>query len=170
MITELNNWFNLAATAVDQRIKQESLAEPKHEQHRDIIGLMLREMKSGDRLTREEILSNSILIVAAGGETTSTCLSATIYHLCKTPRVMRTLTTEIRQTFGSNTDITLKALMNLPYLNATIDESLRIFPVAGIIAPRMTPAEGHVIDGKVVPGRVWSTPPPAPPPRARWIV
>jgi len=117
----------------------------------DIVGLMLREMKGGDVLSRPEITSNSILIVGGGAETTSTCLSATTYHLCTTPHVMQKLKGEVRGTFATPEEITLKATGNLPYLKAVIDESLRIFPVASYITPRRTPKGGHVIDGEVVP-------------------
>jgi len=163
MIAERENWFNQATTAVNQRLKREQDESQKLEagnlagdqkKQRDIVGLMLREMKGGERLTEAEVTANSILIVGGGAETTSTCLSATLYHLCKTPRVMQKLREQVRQTFDSSKDITIKACANMPYLKATIDESLRIFPVASYITPRVTPKGGHTIAGEVVPGGV----------------
>lgn len=153
-------FFNLATGAVDRRLAREKgdddteagVVEDSGRKRSDIIGLMLREMKGWDRLNDKEITANSILIVGGGAETTSTCLTATLYHLCKTPRVLRKLTDEIRQTFKTSADITVKGVNNLPYLKATIDESLRIFPVASFITPRMTPKQGHVIDGQMIPG------------------
>lgn len=145
-----------AVTAVNQRLAREKddTLEQSQKPTRDIVGLMLREMKGGDRLTEPEITSNAILVVGGGAETTSTCLSATMLHLCKTPRVMQKLCDELRQTFATKEEITLKAIGNLPYLKAVIDESLRIFPVASFITPRMTPKDGHVIDGQMIPGGV----------------
>jgi len=164
MIAARENFFNTAATAVNQRLKREQDEESKVEagdyggdqkkQQRDIVGLMLREMKGRDKLTEPEIMANSILIVGGGAETTSTCLSATLYHLCKTPRVMKKLREEIRSTFATSEDITIKACANMSYLKAAIDESLRIFPVASYITPRVTPGEGHTIDGEVIPAGV----------------
>ena len=150
-------FLNTAQTAVNQRLAVEKDEEAKLERQGkrpDIVGLMLREMKGRERLTDAEITSNSILIVGGGAETTSTCLSATMYHLCKTPGVMKKLAEEIRSTFTRSEDITIRAVANLPYLKATIDESLRIFPVASYITPRLTPKEGHVIDGEAIPGGV----------------
>lgn len=150
-------FLNTAQTAVNQRLARERDADATSElkgKRPDIVGLMLREMKGQERLTDAEITSNSILIVGGGAETTSTCLSGTMYHLCKTPRVMRKLAEEIRSTFARSEDITIRAVANLPYLKATIDESLRIFPVASYITPRVTPEGGHVIDGELVPGGV----------------
>ena len=149
------NFFNTAATAVSQRLKREDEDQSVSASSRpDIVGLMLREMKGGDRLSQAEITSNSILIVGGGAETTSTCLSSLFYHLCKTPRVMERLRYEIRQAFATNEAITIKATRELPYLCATIDEALRIFPVASYITPRVTPKEGHSINGQHVPGKV----------------
>lgn len=122
---------------------------------------MLRDLK-GEKLTRPEITANAVLIVAGGSETTSTCLSAAIYHLCKTPRVLQKLKEDVRRTFLNSEDITLRATANMPYLKATIDESLRIFPVASYIAPRVTPKGGHVIDGELVPEGVGRRLYPAP--------
>lgn len=154
-----NEFFNTAKSAVDKRLAREkegAMEGTSGDGHKkpDIIGLMLREMKGGDRLSEPEILSNSILVVGGGAETTSTCLSATFYHLCKAANAMQRLKDEIRGTFAAAEDITLKAVADLPYLKATIDEALRIFPVASYITPRMTPKEGHVIDGEFIPRNV----------------
>ena len=155
MIDARDNFFNTATTAINQRLAREKeeivMPEPVK---KDIVGLMLREMKGGEKLREAEVTSNSVLIVGGGAETTSTCLSATIYHLCKTPRVMQKLRDEIRMTFAKSEEVTLKAVANMPYLRATIDESLRIFPVASYITPRITPKGGHVVDGEVIPGGV----------------
>ena len=150
-------FLDTAQSAVNQRLASERDEDSKallQGKRPDIVGLMLREMKGQDRLSDAEITSNSILIVGGGAETTSTCLSATMYHLCKTPRVIKKLAEEIRSTFARSEDITIRAVANLPYLKATIDESLRIFPVASYITPRVTPDGGHVIDGEVVPSGV----------------
>lgn len=168
MIEERENFLNTATMAVKQRLAREENEAEKGEligdekergkKRPDIVGLMLREMKGGERLTEPEVTANSVLIVGGGAETTSTCLSATLYHLCKTPRVMQKLQDEIRQTFATSEDITIKATANLPYLKATIDESLRIFPVASYITPRMIPKGGHVIDGEMIPEGVSACP------------
>ncbi|EXJ66579.1 uncharacterized protein A1O5_10249 [Cladophialophora psammophila CBS 110553] len=157
-LEERDNFFNAATTAIEQRLDRDEQQntdgnkEIQAKKRPDIVGLMMREMKDGNRLTHEEVTANSVLIVGGGAETTSTCLSATFYHLCKTPRVMKKLQHEIRRSFASSREITIRATSNLPYLKATVDESLRIFPVASYITPRTTPKGGHLIAGEVVPG------------------
>lgn len=158
MKDDAQGFFDTATGAIRKRLAVEQMdSEAEADQgsgkkHLDIVGLMLREMKGGDKLTEPEITANSILIIGGGAETTSTCLSATMYHLCKTPHAMQKLKEVVRSTFASSEDITLKAVAELPYLKAVIDESLRIFSVASYITPRMTPREGHVIDGEHIPG------------------
>lgn len=148
MIEERDSFLDLAKTAISTRLSREkeepvepAIGSDGRKKRPDIVGLMLREMKGGEKLSEGEILANSVLIVGGGAETTSTCLSATFYHLCKTPQAMTKLKNEIRRTFSSIEEITVKATANLPYLKATIDESLRIFPVASYITPRVTPRQ-----------------------------
>lgn len=111
-------------------------------------------MKGKEKMTEPEIIGNSILIVGGGAETTSSLLSSTLYHLCRTPRVLRKLKEEVRDVFKKNEEITLEATRKMTYLQAVIDEGLRIFPVASYITPRVTPREGHKIAGEWVPGNV----------------
>ncbi len=158
-LDERDNFFNEAVGAVNKRLAREKAVktsddESQSKKRPDIVGLMLREMKDGNRLTDQEITANSILIVGGGAETTSSCLSGTFCHLLKTPRVLKKLQDEIRTSFTSAEDITIRATSHLPYLKATVDEALRIFPIASYITPRMTPKEGHVIAGEHIPGGV----------------
>lgn len=120
----------------------------------DFIGLMLREMKGREGLSELEIIANSTLLVAGGSETTSSCLTGMLYYLCKTPRVMKKLREEIRRTFATSEEITLRATTAMPYLAATVEEALRIFPIASYITPRVTHAGGHTIAGEWIPGNV----------------
>lgn len=152
MRDERDSFIRTATTAIDERLAREDDGDVKSGKP-DIVGLMLREMK-GETLSKPEITSNSVLIVGGGAETTSTNLSSTIYHLCTTPRVMQKLKEQIRSDFKSSDEITLRATAAMPYLKATVDEALRIFPVASFITPRVTPKEGHVIDGEMIPGNV----------------
>lgn len=58
---------------------------------------------------------------------------------------------EIRSTFSSEGEIKLQKVNDLPYLNACIDEGLRIFPPAPIGFLRAIQPEGDVIDGHSIP-------------------
>lgn len=70
---------------------------------------------------------------------------------------MERLASEIRDAVKDEGDITIDKLQDLAYLNACIEEGLRLFPPTPGAPPRVTPA-GHptIIDGFVVPQRVSS--------------
>ncbi|KAF9476613.1 cytochrome P450 [Pholiota conissans] len=84
------------------------------------------------------IISNVLLAIVAGADTTATVLSVAIYFLLKTPGAYKRVQNEVDEAFDEqalpnmlsskvsrpHSDI----LGRLPYLNAVINESLRLFP------------------------------------------
>ncbi|KAK0366314.1 hypothetical protein LTR59_001306 [Friedmanniomyces endolithicus] len=79
-------------------------------------------------LSMEEMVSNSVLMISAGSETTATMLSATTFQLLKNPAVMQKLKDEIRGRWTSYSDITLEEVNKAPYLLAVLSEGLRYQP------------------------------------------
>lgn len=78
-------------------------------------------------------------------------LSGCIYYLCKTPKILAKLVDEIRQAFSVDTDITFTTSARLPYLNAVIEESLRMYPPLVMGLPRIVAYGGGFVDGHFVP-------------------
>jgi len=67
----------------------------------------------------------------AGSETTSSTLTLILLLLVNSPAELRTLIAEIDAAFCSPEDvITFEAMQNLPYLNAVINEGMRVMPIA----------------------------------------
>ncbi len=64
------------------------------------------------------------------------------------------LVTEIRGAFKSHKDISWNGAKDLPYLEACINEALRMFPPVPGNLNRVVPSEGALIDGKWVAGEV----------------
>lgn len=95
----------------------------------------------------------------AGGETVATFLTATTYYLCKTPGALQKLKAEIRDRFQSYEEIDASAALQLPYLQAVINEGLRIFPPGSQGFPRTSP--GAYVDGFWVPAGVIIPIPPS---------
>ena len=87
----------------------------------------------------------------AGSETTASSLAALINNLLRHPRVYAKLKQEIRTTFSSEDEIKLSVANSLTYLNACIEENLRIFPPAPIGFLRAIQQGGDIIDGYQVP-------------------
>jgi cytochrome P450 len=72
--------------------------------------------------------------------------------LMRTPRAYQRLTTEIRTTFKSVTDINFLDLQAMPYMQACIEEGLRIFPSIPTGLTRTVPKSGDTIAGEWIAG------------------
>lgn len=96
------------------------------------------------------ILSNNSLIVA-GSETSATLLSGCIFYLCTAPHVMSRLVAEIRSTLKQDSDMTFRAVEDLKYMNAVIQESLRIYPPFVTSLSRVVPQGGAFVNGHFLP-------------------
>ncbi|XP_029012836.1 cytochrome P450 3A27-like [Betta splendens] len=81
-------------------------------------------------LTDHEILSQAMLFIFAGFETTSSSLSYLAYNLATHPDVQETLQKEIDATIPGKGRPSYEALMQMEYLDMVVNESLRLYPVA----------------------------------------
>ncbi|KAL4993171.1 cytochrome P450 [Aspergillus recurvatus] len=144
--------FQNCIERVDRRLAKKD-ARP------DIWGLILkREVDSKDkgraRLTVEEMYTNSQIFMIAGTETTATLLAGLTYYLLTNPDKLAILRNEISTAFpAGDGEMTISRLAALPYLNACIEEGLRVYPPVPVGLPRLVPAEGKMINGELVPGK-----------------
>lgn len=100
---------------------------------------MQNNSKANYRLTREDIISNIFVFMAAEYATTSTALAYATYALARYSEVQKKLQAEIDQlSLGDNKNFneeTIKYLdydivTQMPYMNMFISEVLRMFPIA----------------------------------------
>ncbi|KAA6416221.1 MAG: Cytochrome E- group I [Lasallia pustulata] len=146
--------FKLTAEKVDKRLAMKT-------ERPDIISFALRNgMREGHGLlasesektmSRAEMHSNAYVMIAAGSEEPATHLSGCMYYLLVHPQSLNRLTHEIRATFASETDITMSAVANLPFLAAVIEESFRIYSPFVTSLTRVVPKGGDTIAGEYVP-------------------
>lgn len=118
----------------------------------DIWTFVLRNAESGKGLSRGEMHSNGSGIMAAGTETTASVLSGITWLLCNHHDVLARLNKEVREAFDGAGDDgpSMQALARLPYLNACLQEALRIYPPGPLGMPRVAPAGGAIICGRPV--------------------
>ncbi|KAK2909571.1 hypothetical protein QQF64_000419 [Cirrhinus molitorella] len=126
-----------------QKIKSERVANDHKKKRVDFLQLMVdsqtegkTEHGSGDEHTEKglsdhEILSQSMIFIFAGYETSSSTLSYFFYNMATNPEAMKKLQEEIDETFPNKAPVDYEAMMNMDYLDAALSESLRLFPVAG---------------------------------------
>ncbi|KAF4545103.1 Cytochrome P450 [Lasiodiplodia theobromae] len=88
-------------------------------------------------------------LIGAGSETTSLTLMATTYHLLRNPAKLSVLQDEVRSAFNDRSEIDSESTKTLRYLNAVIEEALRLTSPASFGLPRISP--GAMVDGVWVP-------------------
>uniref|UniRef100_A0A3B5RA83 unspecific monooxygenase n=1 Tax=Xiphophorus maculatus TaxID=8083 RepID=A0A3B5RA83_XIPMA len=120
----------------------------------DFLQLMIDSQKNNGlqtdkRLSDHEILSQSMIFIFAGYETSSSSLSFLAYNLATNPEVMRKLQEEIDSTFPNKAPVQYQPLMEMDYLDSVINESLRLFPIAARLE-RVAKASVE-INGLVIP-------------------
>lgn len=120
----------------------------------DFLNIILKHNGTARELSRNEIYSNSNLIILAGSETSASAMAGCIYFLAQNPQVMSRLKNEIRSRFAREEELTFQALTSLTYLTAVLDESMRLYPSVPIFTPRIVPSGGAAVAGHFVPENV----------------
>ena len=89
-------------------------------------------------ITEEHMMMSIVDVFGAGFDTTSTTLQWAIAYLAKYPHVQQRLHEELEEVVGRVRLPSLKDKENLPYLRATITETLRIASTVPFLAPHKT--------------------------------
>ncbi|TVY42390.1 Cytochrome P450 monooxygenase, partial [Lachnellula occidentalis] len=134
---------NMALTAaqVDKRIEQGT-------QRKDFLSYILRH-NDEKGMSHPEILGNCEIFILAGSETTATLLTGLTYYLSQSPEAWARLKNEVRGSFKTEEEITMRSTNALPYLFACLEEGLRMYPPANVNPPRISP--GATVNGEYIP-------------------
>lgn len=101
---------------------------------------------------------NLMILVFASSETIASALTGIFRELVQHPGVLQRLTAEVRSSFSVEGEISIASTTHLPYLNAVINEGLRLNPPVAIGAPpRVVPEGGDTICDRFVPANVSRT-------------
>ena len=88
------------------------------------------------------LADEAVVLVIAGSETTASTLAALMYHLLADRQLFDRLRTELESVMPDPNDLpTASKLDGLPFLNALIQESLRLYPGATHRQDRVAPDE-----------------------------
>ncbi|XP_068452784.1 cytochrome P450 3A40-like isoform X2 [Clinocottus analis] len=81
-------------------------------------------------LTDHEILSQAMIFIFAGYETSSSTMGFLAYNLATHPLVQKTLQQEIDETFPEKAQPAYEALMKMDFLDMVLNETMRLYPSA----------------------------------------
>ena len=100
----------------------------------DLLSLLMSAMhEDGSRMSERQVRDESMTLFVAGHETTALSLAWTWYLLGENPAAESRLHEELRSTLvGRPAEVS--DIEKLPYLNAVVHESLRLYPPAFIMA------------------------------------
>ncbi|KAF2120232.1 cytochrome P450 oxidoreductase [Lophiotrema nucula] len=118
----------------------------------DMLSKMLR-MEEDEKVNwvEDDIVLTLNAFVWAGSDTTGSVLGMIVFFILSDKRVYRKLQTELHTT-RSDGYISYQAATELPYLDACVNEGLRLHGILGIGFPRAVPTGGAEICGQYFPG------------------
>ncbi|KAI0739194.1 cytochrome P450 [Daedaleopsis nitida] len=140
---------------------------------RDLMSVLLRQNSGSDEMSEDNLVGHMSLLLLAGTDTTSSTLSRAVHLLSRRPEVQQRLRQEL---VSATHDVGLAlsnldydAYTNLPYLEAVVKETIRVYPSFYVIPrvadedtvlPLGTPvigADGRSINELIVPSgtMVW---------------
>lgn len=138
-----------AQTHLTQRLK----TPQKDSETPDLLTRFLEAMgRNPDTLNEREVVSLLISMIAAGSDTSSNAIAATMFFLMKNPDKLAKLHAEFEAVPDLTTPIpAYSQVSKLPYLHAVIKEGIRLFPPLTHPIERLVPAGGADIVGKFLP-------------------
>ncbi|NWY45556.1 CP3A9 protein, partial [Sylvia atricapilla] len=150
------------------KIKEEREKE-SHKGRVDFLQLMIESQRSASQgnneqnhsykaLTDIEVLAQAFIFIFAGYEPTSNTLGFLAYELALHPDVQEKLLQEIDTALPNKAPLTYEAIMKLEYLDMTVNETLRYYPLGGRI--ERTCKKDVEINGVTIPKGVVVTIPP----------
>ena len=144
--------WKTATDKISRRLEMGDLGPSRSDFITPVVGKLDETQTKG--ITRKELNTNGLAVVIAGCQLTTVALATATYMMLRYPETLKRLTKEVREGFDSESQINTYSTMNLPYLAAVINETLRIHHPTPINLPRVVPPEGQMIDGNWIPGGV----------------
>ncbi|KAI0205554.1 cytochrome P450 [Astrocystis sublimbata] len=153
---------NLAGIAI-ARVK-ERLDNPPDINRKDLLArLQEGRDEKGEPLGFQELTAEALTQLIAGSDTTSNTSCALLYYAARTPGVLGKLQAELDAAIPDR-DAKVpdyESVRNLPYLEAVIQETMRIHSTSGIGLPRQIPPDSpgiHLLGHYFPAGTVLSVP------------
>ena len=104
----------------------------------DLLSMLMHAVdEDGSRMTAKQLRDEAMTLFLAGHETTANCLAWTWYLLGQNPAAEARLHQEIETVLGGRAP-TPADLPGLPYVEAVINESMRLYPPAWIMGRKST--------------------------------
>lgn len=138
--TPTNKFILKARSLIRARLTQE-----KKTGHPDFMDRFLEAQKQHPEFVTNQILGSYVATnFVAGSDTTSVVLRSILYYTVRTPGVLSKLRQELGDS-GTTYPVPYKTAQDLPYLDATIHEAMRIHFITAMLLERTVPTSGYTL-------------------------
>ena len=124
--------------------------------HGDVLDMMLAAREGDHGLNPQEVLDNCMLLFGAGFDTSSSALTWWIGVMATHPAVLGELRHEVDAAYRDGLD--LGAVARLPLLNATIKETMRVYPPSSALFTRVAKRDVEIAGVAVRKGTLVAVP------------
>jgi len=121
-----------------EKLIEDHLVQKGSQETRDFVDVLLSVYENSTpevNLGRDSLKSLLMDMLHAGTDTTSTALEWAMSELLKRPLVMKKAQEELEKVVGLNRKVRESDLPHLPYLQAVVKETLRLYPPAPLMVP-----------------------------------
>ncbi|KAF0844857.1 cytochrome P450 [Nocardia caishijiensis] len=139
----------LVGEIMDRRIA----APPKGKEERDLLDVLVsvRDEQGAPRFSASVVTGIFISMMFAGHHTTSGTSAWTMIELLRHPDTLASVVAELDSLFADDTEVSFRALRQIPRLEAALKETLRLHPPL-IILMRVARGEFEVCGHRIAPG------------------
>lgn len=139
-------------TAARTQLAQRMKTPQKDSETPDLLTRFLEAMeRNPETLNESSVISLLMSMIAAGSDTSSNAVAATMFHLMKNPTKLAKLQEELEDSDLSRPIPAYSQVSKLSYLHAVIKEAIRLFPALTHPIERLVPAGGTTIVGTFLP-------------------
>ncbi|KAH9949850.1 cytochrome P450 monooxygenase pc-bph [Amylocystis lapponica] len=150
-VTTLRQLKAMAVAAVARRLAESTLGNGELEKREDMLQRLLEGRDDqGNPMAASELSTEALTLLIAGSDTVSNSSSAIVYYVSRDRHVQEKLQAELDEALGVNADkfVEHDAVKYLPYINAVINEGLRLYSTIGGGLLRVVPEGGLNVLGQ----------------------
>ena len=146
---------NLCKKIVQDSIEKFEKNPPKEDSGRKgLLQILWEKSKTEKGLSERELVANFIVFFIAGMDTTGHTVAMVVYFLSQYPEVKEKVLKDIEANWDGKSELSSSILQNMEYLQATIDETLRMATPAPGTFPRVAIEDHYIKDVPIKKGTI----------------